>query len=272
MSGGSAARVFVIDTGVAVTMSALTIRDGRVISFDNGGGVYNKGAFNLANCRLAHNSASNNGGGIYNHLGLLTVTNTSFAGNSAGYWGGGIDHVLWHGDDCGQHLQRQQRRLSGWRRLRRLLRMHTVANSTFSANSAGVSGWRLSHFEWRTYGHEQHLCQQSANTCGGVNNHSGTLTMRNTILTESLLGENCTGAVTNGGNNIENGATCGFGSAKRFTKQHRSAAWPAGRRQRSFTNLDCTWTHRCCPDRQPWVRRECCHFALQRQLVAADQC
>jgi len=63
-----------------------------------------------------------------------------------------------------------------------------ITNSTFSGNSASSSG-------------------------GGIYNDTGdTATLRNTIVAESASGGNCGGTITNGGNNIDDGATCGWGS------------------------------------------------------------
>jgi hypothetical protein len=39
------------------------------------------------------------------------------------------------------------------------------------------------------------------------------VTLRNTIVANSLSGENCDGTITNGGSNLEDGTTCGWGSA-----------------------------------------------------------
>ncbi|TFH66227.1 MAG: DUF946 domain-containing protein, partial [Gemmatimonadales bacterium] len=48
---------------------------------------------------------------------------------------------------------------------------------------------------------------------GGVYNDSlGTLSLINTILADSIAGGNCSGTITNGGNNIDDGTTCGWGS------------------------------------------------------------
>ena len=61
----------------------------------------------------------------------------------------------------------------------------TVTNSTFSGNSAQNSG-------------------------GGIINDVGTVTLGSTILSDSTSGGNCSGAITDGGYNIDDGTTCAF--------------------------------------------------------------
>jgi hypothetical protein len=66
----------------------------------------------------------------------------------------------------------------------------TITNSTFSGNSApsGLGG-------------------------GIFNNSVAGVVLRNTIVTNSVGAGNCSGAITNGGNNIDDAATCGGVSA-----------------------------------------------------------
>ena len=61
----------------------------------------------------------------------------------------------------------------------------TILNSTFSGNSAQNSG-------------------------GGIINDVGTVTLGSTILSDSTSGGNCSGAITDGGYNIDDGTTCAF--------------------------------------------------------------
>jgi hypothetical protein len=62
--------------------------------------------------------------------------------------------------------------------------MLTVTDSTFSGNTADHGG--------------------------GIFNDSGTVTITNTIVANSTSGGNCAGRVTDGGHNVDDGATCGF--------------------------------------------------------------
>jgi CSLREA domain-containing protein len=110
IDGGNAVGVFNIASGT-VSISGLTITNG---SNGNGGGVYSNGTLTVSNSTFSGNTANgsypnNQGGAIYNDAsGVLTVTNTSFTGNSAAWQGAAILNS----------------------------NMLTVTNSIFSGNSA----------------------------------------------------------------------------------------------------------------------------------------
>ena len=107
VSGGNAVQVFTIAPNHTVSISGLTVRDGRgphggdiynsgtlsvassVITagstFDvggGGGGLFNAGTLTLYNTTVSGNTSNGNGGGVFN-AGSLTATNTTFAGNTA---------------------------------------------------------------------------------------------------------------------------------------------------------------------------------------------
>ena len=85
-------RVFYISLGKTVTISGLTITQGKadlVGDFFFGGGIYNDhSTLTLSNCTLSRNSAQSGGGGIYNDHSTLTLSNCALSGNSAGDGGG----------------------------------------------------------------------------------------------------------------------------------------------------------------------------------------
>jgi len=114
ISGNTNSRVFNIASNVTVTLSGLTIRNGRspaggtAAPGQNGGGVYNAGTLSLINCVVSNNAAGNggsginggtdasgspggaggHGGGIYNSMsGAVTLDACTVVGNSGG-WGG----------------------------------------------------------------------------------------------------------------------------------------------------------------------------------------
>ncbi|MCP4614656.1 MAG: hypothetical protein GY845_38745 [Planctomycetes bacterium] len=56
-----------------------------------GGGIWNTGNMKLINCTFSNNSAGDYGGGVYNKSGFSQwITNCIFTGNSAAWFGGGI--------------------------------------------------------------------------------------------------------------------------------------------------------------------------------------
>ncbi len=98
VSGNNITRVFYINSGKTVSISDLTVADGKVIDF-HGAGINNSGDLTLNNVNIINNiveasgSPYNRGGGIYVHdAASLTMTNGIVSGNTATQHGGGI-HV-----------------------------------------------------------------------------------------------------------------------------------------------------------------------------------
>ena len=143
VDGGHASRVFRITPHNIVTISGLTITNGRVtgsLAQASGGGIYNdRSTLTVSNCVLSGNSAiavgdesDVYGGGIFNDGGFqgqagatLTVVRSTLSGNSAVFdattvsdaWGGGIGNL-----GCGGSVAL------------------TVIDSTLSGNSSGHGG------------------------------------------------------------------------------------------------------------------------------------
>jgi hypothetical protein len=184
ISGNSTVRVIEVNAGATLYLRNLTVTQG---SSSSGGGANNIGTLNVANCTFSTNSSTTGGGGISNS-GTLTVTSSTFSGNTASVEGGAIQNN------------------SGG--------TATVVNSTFSGNSAlyggGISNSGTLNVTNNTF---------SGNTVSGggsgagIYRWSGAATLRNTIVANSTLGGNCSGTIINGGNNIEDRATCGWGSS-----------------------------------------------------------
>jgi hypothetical protein len=94
VSGGDAVRVFYI-AGVDVSVSGLTITNGRVTD-DYGGGIFKlSGTLMLDQVVISHNQAVKSesvgfGGGIANFSGSLNITNSTLSYNTASNMGGAI--------------------------------------------------------------------------------------------------------------------------------------------------------------------------------------
>jgi uncharacterized repeat protein (TIGR01451 family)/CSLREA domain-containing protein len=82
-------RVCTVSLGATVTISGLTLSNGRVVS-DYGGGIYNAGTLTLSNSTIGASNAYL-GGGIFNAAGKLSLSDSMVSGNSAEQ-GGGIDN------------------------------------------------------------------------------------------------------------------------------------------------------------------------------------
>ena len=155
ISGNDAVRVFHVNLGAKLALARLTVADGFTIG--NGSGTVNDGTLTVTNSTFSGNSTQFSGGGIKNNA-TLTVTNSTFSGNSA-FNGGGIYNSV--------------------------ATTLTVTSSTFSENSASQ---------------------------GGAIENDGTATLKNTIMANSPSGGNCSNfeTLTDGGYNIDDGTTCGF--------------------------------------------------------------
>lgn len=91
VSGNNTGRVFLIgSSGLTVTLSGLTIKDGSVPG-STGGGISNAGILTLTDSVVLSNTASQ-GGGIFNS-GSMSVTSTPVMSNTAGTSGAGIHNA-----------------------------------------------------------------------------------------------------------------------------------------------------------------------------------
>ena len=91
VSGSGASRVF--DINGDVTLSGLTIRDGKTTSLGGAGIHIGSGTVKVNACAIINNDASapiQSGGGIFNESGTLTVRDSTIANNSASESGGGV--------------------------------------------------------------------------------------------------------------------------------------------------------------------------------------
>jgi CSLREA domain-containing protein len=187
IDGGALDRVFFIDGVYAVSISDVTITNGKS---GGGSGIYNNGGeLTVINTTIRNNTAIGSescGGGLAASVSNpITVTNSTISGNSAGYCGGGI--IIWGS--------------------------LTVTNSTISGNSAGsygggvfrgASGVGASIFTNST------ISGNSGPNGGGVWNYGGWVTLSNTIVANQTLGADCAGSITSNGHNLESATTCGF--------------------------------------------------------------
>jgi hypothetical protein len=87
-------RIFTIKAGVNITISDLTVSDGKGNSPDFpgfGGGIFNRGNLTLINCAVDNNRTltGTNGGGIYNISGGIVIIENSTISNNIGDNGGG---------------------------------------------------------------------------------------------------------------------------------------------------------------------------------------
>jgi len=209
VNGNAASRIFYISSGKTVTISGLTITNGRKSGIgieSQGAGILNDHAtLTVSNCTISGNSAAGNGGGIYNTGGLfgsatLTVNNSTISGNTAPASGGGIHNT---GVSFGSATL-------------------TVNNSTISGNTAG-GGVGGGVFNDGSSSGSAPLtvsnCTISGNSAvsggGGIYNYFAALDLTDTILNTGASGANITnnsGTVTSDGYNLSSDAAGGDGT------------------------------------------------------------
>lgn len=156
IDAGHASRVFDVTNSLAnVSISGLTITNGAATVANGttgfGGGIHNTGTLSLANCVLSNDFGTYGGGGL-DTFGDLTVTGTTFSGDTTdpttGSGGGGIENegrtVSVSGCTFTSNVSQQGGGIinnSG---------TLTVDSSTFSGNHAGVGGGVFSVFSTAT--------------------------------------------------------------------------------------------------------------------------
>lgn len=175
--------------GIYIIYSILTVTDstffGNGASWGGGGGgiFANYSGLTIVNSVFSGNSATGSPGGAIFNGSTMAISKSTFSGNSAGAGGG----ISTQGANS------------------------TIANSTFSGNSATVSpGGGISNAGGLIITNST-LSGNSASSGGGISRTAGTMTLRNTIVADNT-GGNCSGTITNGGNNIDDGTTCGWGA------------------------------------------------------------
>src|SRR5258706_610816 len=184
--GSGIDRVFHVVVASTVSISDVTITNGK--NTIGGGGIYNGGGpLTVTNSTFSGNTAENGGfgGGIYHEGGLLTVTNSTFSDNTADGSGGGICNIGGTASIANSTFSGNAAS-TGFGGGVYSGSPLAVTNSTFSGNSAGVNG-------------------------GGISSGGGALTVNNSILANSTSGEDCyisTGTQSGANNIIETASTC----------------------------------------------------------------
>lgn len=212
IDGAGSVRVFNNLSSGPVTISKLTIQNGRVTgSTNNGAGIRTQTAITLTNVTLSNNNADHWGGGLYNEGGMVTIIGSTFASNNGSSNGGGIANYsgnpiivastfLSNTSDSGGAI---------WNR-----ETLTLVNSTLTGNSAtSIGGAILNEFSGNATILNSTFSGNSAGNGKAIYNvtgiPSGVVNITNTIITNSTTTLNCAG-VGGGSNNIDIGNSCGF--------------------------------------------------------------
>jgi hypothetical protein len=169
-----------------LTVTNSTFSGNSAGPIEGGGAIHStSGPLTVTNCTFSGNSTTGDvnseyafGGAIYNAGGPLTVINSTFSGNSA-------NSLNIYDGDGGAIYNAATIDIAGPLTV-------TVINSTFSGNSANGA----------------HAHGGAIDIAGYI---PGGASITNSILANNP-GGNCFGAIVDGGNNLDSGATCGFSS------------------------------------------------------------
>ncbi len=214
LSGNDLVRGLRIGAGVSATLRHLTIAHAKTAG-DVGGAVQNQGTLTVEDCTFSNNWALN--GGAIQSTGVLHVTDSTFLDNTAFELGGAIYAFNSTLTVYGSTFSGNQSTTSGGGGIALYqstgMVLAVVANSTFSANTAGSDGGGI----WNYYGTltlvNSTLSGNGATSAGGgLNDYGGTTHVKNTILANSTSGLDCDSALglaTSLNNLFETGDLCG---------------------------------------------------------------
>jgi CSLREA domain-containing protein len=192
ISGNSVTGILSVDADASLSLNDLTITDG---SASSGGGVDNEGMLFVDNTTFSGNTTTSANGGAILNDGTLVVTNSTFSGNSvvSGASGGAV-----YNDASASAA---------------------ILNSTFSTNQApaGFGGALSNAGTLLSITNTTFSGNTSSAAEGGAINNAGSadsVIVSNSILAGSSTSNDCAGAtVMNGGYNIADDSTCGFGTS-----------------------------------------------------------
>lgn len=194
-----------------VTRSTLSGNSADMIG--GGGGIYVYGKLSAESLTFSGNTApSGSGGGISTTSdSIATVASSTFAGNSAGVYGGG----LYNGGSftlASSTFSQNTAGLSGGGGAANFGTL-AVTNATLSGNSApnGFGGGGILSDGTLTVTNAT-FAGNAATVAGSILNNGGTVELKNTILANGTSGGNCVGAITDAGYNLVSDTSCGLTS------------------------------------------------------------
>jgi predicted outer membrane repeat protein len=187
-------QAFYVDSGESLAMDNVTVTNGYTTG--EGGAISSAyGTVTVSNSTFSGNSAGYDGGAISSAYGTVTVSNSTFSGNSAGYNGGAIAN--WY-------------------------TTLAVTSSTFSGNTAGGAAGAIYNFgSTATISHSTF----SGNTANGA----GAIYNNDTLIIDgcSVLRGNTASAIAGGIYNSYNGTVDITGSVIHDEIYHVTGTFPA---------------------------------------------
>lgn len=176
--------------GAILNSGQLTISNSllteNVADAEDGGAILNTGDLTLIETAVTNNEAGDDGGGIFNNGGTVTLRRSLINGNTATGNGGGIFN-----NGSGAVLD--------------------AVNTTITNNTAGGLGGGISNNAGDADLLNVTLNQNSASRGSNLENTGGVISAENTIVANGQNSPNCSGNISSQGNNLDTGASCGFG-------------------------------------------------------------
>ena len=209
ISGNNAVRVFEVGPGFTVTISGVTVRNGNTTGEFYGGAILNWGTLTLDHIVATGNFGSQ---GAILTIGQLTLTNSTLSGNTAFYYGGGIESCCSGPSTTvtvrNSTISGNTANVFGGGIYNGGTTM-TVINSTIAGNSSGLDGGAIWNGGALTLIFSTIWGNSGAYSPGIFNTPGASLTMKNVILDANNTGLNCVGgAVSSMGHNLSDDSSC----------------------------------------------------------------
>lgn len=235
IDGAGLDRVLQVAGGASAAMANVTIQNGAAPAGESGGGIANAGTLTLTNVVVTGSSASS-GGGLYNS-GSLTAAAVRFTNNTAGSGGAiaaeagsatTLTDVTIDDNDAteggggianGGTLTLERVALSNNSASQRgggLVNDGpaaglTATNTTITGNQAAEGGGIYNGSNGAVSLNNVTLAGNVSTSAGDeIKNAGGTAELRNSIVAGPNPAQNCAGAVSSSGSNLDSANSCGF--------------------------------------------------------------
>jgi hypothetical protein len=212
-NGLSEFSIFGIEPGVTATIEGLTIANG--VS-GNGGGIDNvEGTLNVINTTFLHDEAGQEGGGIFNYEGTLNVTTSTFLADTA-VEGAAIANVQGTAaisDSTMANSLASEGAAAGGAIFNAGGAVMHLSDSTLAGNSAQDGGAIANAGAMLTVTSTTIAGNSASGSGGGIDNIlDGTVDVAATVIADSSTGVDCSGPITDDGDNMDDDTSCGFSS------------------------------------------------------------
>jgi CSLREA domain-containing protein len=188
IDGGQASRLLEVSNGAVLTVSRLTLRNGRVQG-GNGGAVLSAGSLNLDGCVLSGNAVTGDGGAVWSGgNAALSINDTTFSGNSA--QNGGAVHssapLQLFGSTFYANSTGGIAPFAGGGGAIENTGLATINNSTFASNFAGNGGAIVNNLGLLTIRNSTITGNTAINSGGGIADSLRSVELHATIVADNF--------------------------------------------------------------------------------------